>query len=219
MVYWLKYQGSRIALSQGETVVGRSPYCSVVVNSRRVSRQHCVLNLSRDLLTVTDLGSSNGTWVNGQAVTKPTRIFSGDLVELVDEALEVLDGSPKVARDARDTQKDLPMYQRDADEDADQTTITQAQTASVALIEALVANGSGARAPNQHFRKVRRAVEKYLKGDGRVRSSSGRLELQRLQRSIEATARLDGSPEATAWRHRILAQLHDGGGVEPRPQG
>jgi pSer/pThr/pTyr-binding forkhead associated (FHA) protein len=216
-VYWLKYQGSRIALRQGETVVGRSPYCSIVVNSRRVSRQHCALSLRGALLTVTDLGSANGTWINGEAVLEPTTLSPGDLLEIGDEALEVLHGGTP-QRDARDTERDLPIYHRDSSPDSEPSTITQVQTASVALIESLVANGSGARSPSQHFAKVQRAVDKYLNGKHRIPTNGGRLELDRLRRSIEATARLDGSHQAADWRRRVLTELSAGVQDEQRPE-
>ncbi len=159
---------------------------------------------------MSDLGSSNGTWVNGAPVTEATPLNPGDLLELGEERLEVLDTEPRRPREVRDTQRDLPLYLRelgDADDDTEQTTITGAQASTVALIEALVANGSGASSPVQHFAKVQRAIETYLKAGGRTPPPSARLELERLRRSIEATARLDASAEAALWRTRVLSEL------------
>ena len=86
-----------------------------------------------------------------------------------------------------------------------------ALAASVALIESLVANGSGATSPRKHFNKVQRAVENYLKGGPRVPkgspNASARFEIERLRRSIEATTRLDASTEASLWRARALQTL------------
>lgn len=209
-VLWLSYQGSRIPLKQGETIVGRSPHCAVVINNRRISRQHCSLTLEHDTLHVSDLGSSNGTWVNGAPVTEATRLNAGDLLELGEERLEVLDTEPRRPREARDTERDLPIYPRelsDADDDTEQTTITGLHASAVALIESLVANGSGASSPVKHFGKVQRAIESYLKVGGRTPAPSAKLEFERLRRSIEATARLDGSPEASVWRARVLSEL------------
>ncbi len=208
-IFWLKYQGSRIPLRQGETVVGRSPYCSIVVSSRRVSRQHCALRLMDGKLSVSDLGSSNGTWVNGEPVSGHRQLNPGDLIEIGDEGLEVQEHSPPQARVANDTERDLPMYHRDIDDEVEQTTVTHAQTTSVALIESMLANGSGAHSPTQHFGKVQRAIEKYLTGHHRVAPASNGMELERLRRSIEATARLDDSGAASDWRQRTLAQLAD----------
>jgi len=220
-VHWLSYQGSRIPLRQGETIVGRSPHCAVVINNRRISRQHCSLTLQDGVLYVSDLGSSNGTWVNGAPVTEATRLRAGDLLELGEERLEVLDAEPTHPREARDTQRDLPIYLRelgDADDDTEQTTLTGSHASSVALIESLVANGSGAKSPVQHFVKVKSAIETYLRAGHRPATASARLELERLRRSIEATARLDSSSEASHWRACVLSELSRGARSDARPR-
>ena len=220
-VLWLSYQGSRILLKQGETIVGRSPHCAVVISNRRISRQHCSLVLAQDTLHVTDLGSSNGTWVNGAPVTQATRLHPGDLLELGEERLEVLDDAPRRSREARDTERDLPIYLRelaDADDDTEQTTITGAQASTIALIESLVANGSGTSSPVKHFAKVQRVVETFLKGGARTPTLSAKLEFERVRRSIEATARLDGSAEASHWRARVLSELSMAAGTDARPR-
>lgn len=166
--------------------------------------------LEEDRLHVSDLGSSNGTWVNGAPVTEATRLKAGDLLELGEERLEVLDAEPWRRREARDTERDLPIHLRElseADEDTEQTTVTGAQASTVALIEALVANGSGASSPVKHFAQVQRAIDTYLKAAGRTPTPSARLERERLRRSIEATARLDPSLEAAQWRTRVLSEI------------
>lgn len=166
--------------------------------------------LEEDRLHVSDLGSSNGTWVNGAPVTEATRLKAGDLLELGEERLEVLDAEPWRRREARDTERDLPIHLRElseADEDTEQTTVTGAQASTVALIEALVANGSGASSPVKHFAQVQRAIDTYLKAAGRTPTPSATLERERLRRSIEATARLDPSLEAAQWRTRVLSEI------------
>jgi len=214
-IFWLSYHGSRIPLTEGENVVGRSPHCAVVINNRRISRQHCSLRLEGSILHVSDLGSSNGTWVNGAPVTEATKLSAGDLLELGEERLELLDDAPKRTRQVHDTERDLPIYLRElsdaTDDDTEQTTITGAQAASVALIESLVANGSATTSPLKHFNRVQRAVENYLKGGPRLPKGSAnasvKFELERLRRSIEATTRLDASSEASLWRARALQTL------------
>ena len=52
----------------GELVLGRALECDVPIVSQHVSRQHARLDLSGDKLTVEDLGSSNGTFVNGKKI-------------------------------------------------------------------------------------------------------------------------------------------------------
>lgn len=219
-ILWLGYQGSRIPLKQGENIVGRSPHCAVVISNRRISRQHCSLTLEHGILHVSDLGSSNGTWVNGAPVTQATRLNPGDLLELGEERLEVLDAEPKRPREV-DTERDLPIYRQelsDADDDTEQTTMTGVQPSSIALIESLVANGSSATLPVKHFAIVRGAVETYLRAVRQAPVARAKLELERLRRSIEATARLDGSSEASLWRARMLSELSSTARADARPR-
>src|SRR5690606_41240410 len=46
--YWLKLHDMRFPLRLGETLLGRSPYCSIVLNDNLVSRQHAVVHVTRD---------------------------------------------------------------------------------------------------------------------------------------------------------------------------
>jgi pSer/pThr/pTyr-binding forkhead associated (FHA) protein len=53
----------------GEVTVGRSPACNIIVDSGAVSKVHARLERTTDQLTLQDLGSSNGTFVNGERAT------------------------------------------------------------------------------------------------------------------------------------------------------
>jgi pSer/pThr/pTyr-binding forkhead associated (FHA) protein len=57
-----------ISLDRAVVVVGRHRRCDVRVASPRVSRRHCCLALDRDGVLVRDLGSTNGTRINGRRV-------------------------------------------------------------------------------------------------------------------------------------------------------
>jgi predicted component of type VI protein secretion system len=60
--------GPDIPVSRGTVMVGRHPECDVQLDSRRVSRRHCVIAMVRGDVVVRDLGSTNGTWINGRRV-------------------------------------------------------------------------------------------------------------------------------------------------------
>jgi two-component system cell cycle response regulator len=60
--------GWRIQLANGETCLGRAPECAVVVPLEGVSRQHCAFAVSNRSVAIRDLGSKNGTWVNGERI-------------------------------------------------------------------------------------------------------------------------------------------------------
>lgn len=69
--------------------VGREPGNDLVINEESVSRFHAVLWAEGDDASVHDLGSINGTHVNGQRITAPARVRVGDRVRFGDR-FEVL---------------------------------------------------------------------------------------------------------------------------------
>jgi|GEM_PF-1656872 len=58
-------EGPNITLKKTITVFGRHPECDVQLNSRKVSRRHCVIADIGTHLSVRDLGSTNGVRING----------------------------------------------------------------------------------------------------------------------------------------------------------
>jgi len=65
--YLVDPTGLRLALRPGDNPVGRTPDNAIVLaNDSQVSRHHALITWDGRRLTITDLGSSNGTWINGQ---------------------------------------------------------------------------------------------------------------------------------------------------------
>jgi predicted component of type VI protein secretion system len=75
--YFLELRDRRIQIPEGNTVIGRSDDCGVSLDDPTASRRHAVLRRSGQRLTVTDLGSANGTFLNGERV-EGTRLLSVD---------------------------------------------------------------------------------------------------------------------------------------------
>lgn len=71
----------RLPLSS-RLVVGRTPQCEILIDSNLVSRQHARIELFKDKPVFVDLGSSNGSLLNGQAVTKPTLLDERHQIEI-----------------------------------------------------------------------------------------------------------------------------------------
>jgi diguanylate cyclase (GGDEF)-like protein len=72
--------GARVALDR-EVVIGRDPRCELPVGAADVSRRHARIVPEADGHRVVDLGSTNGTWVNGRPVTSH-QLVAGDRLEL-----------------------------------------------------------------------------------------------------------------------------------------
>jgi predicted component of type VI protein secretion system len=70
-------EGPDIPLAREPIMVGRHPHCDVRLPSIRVSRRHCCLTAVDGVVIVRDLGSTNGTSINGQRV-ESGRLRPGD---------------------------------------------------------------------------------------------------------------------------------------------
>ena len=62
--------------------IGRHPYNEVSVGDHAMSRYHCWISKYESDVIIEDLGSSNGTFVNGSAIAKPTLLQPGDRVKI-----------------------------------------------------------------------------------------------------------------------------------------
>ncbi len=74
--------GQRWALNRPESVIGRDADCDIVIPDRQVSRRHARLHRVDNGFEVEDLGSKNGTHVNGAPLTAPHRLQDGDLIQV-----------------------------------------------------------------------------------------------------------------------------------------
>ena len=72
---------------QGQVLVGRAPDAQVKVNDPLVSRHHARLDVKDGDVLLVDLGSHNGTRVNGERISTPRRLISGDTITLCDVCL------------------------------------------------------------------------------------------------------------------------------------
>lgn len=69
-------------LEPGRLVIGRAPEVQVHIDNPGVSRRHAELHVTDDQVTLSDLGSINGTFINETRLAAPTALKNGDLVRL-----------------------------------------------------------------------------------------------------------------------------------------
>jgi pSer/pThr/pTyr-binding forkhead associated (FHA) protein len=77
-------------------VIGRDPQCDVLLSSLHVSRHHCILREEGGDIMLRDLGSANGTWVNGRRVSR-ARLVPGDEIAIAHLRYQFRDPSAPVA--------------------------------------------------------------------------------------------------------------------------
>lgn len=80
--------GSSQPIGRVPIVIGRLPECGVVLGDTNVSRRHAEVALDDGEVVVTDLGSTNGTFVNGRRVTRAT-VRPGDELSIGTSRLRV----------------------------------------------------------------------------------------------------------------------------------
>lgn len=162
--YWLKFRGTRFPLRRGETLLGRSPYCSIVLGNPLASREHCVVQVDDGGLTLVDLESSNGTTVNGQRASR-ARLVTGDVIRVGTDVLEVvLDEAAPVAhrlpatlarKDGEEGNDDFDTASFDFDRPA-------GSEGSIAFIEQLVNSAGETQNPVAMLKPIQMAVDGFV---------------------------------------------------------
>lgn len=71
----------------GEVIIGRSPSCTISLEDAKVSRRHVRLALENGEARVSDLGSRNGTVVNGEKIEAEMVLLPGDRLQVGDSTI------------------------------------------------------------------------------------------------------------------------------------
>src|SRR5690606_17222944 len=118
-----KQAGSVIPLVAGRFLIGREEDCHLRPGNDLVSRHHCVFKTDEYTVRVRDLGSTNGTFVNGERLRGEVMLNTGDNVRVGTLEFEVVIGEEATgaAGDAA-----LASAELEGDADASQTMIQAA---------------------------------------------------------------------------------------------
>jgi hypothetical protein len=135
-----KYQGGEYPLGEsGELVIGRSSDLDMVLIEDMVSRKHAKISLAPGQITISDLGSTNGTFVNGEKV-KRARLKEGDRILIGTSILKLISvtrvaGAPAI--DAKAAQQALERTAAAQEKKSGGRTAVQGRLEEVPLVDLL----------------------------------------------------------------------------------
>ena len=135
-----KYQGGEYPLGDnGELVIGRSSDLDMVLIEDMVSRKHAKISLTPGQITISDLGSTNGTFVNGEKV-KRARLKEGDRILIGTSILKLVAvarqaGAPVI--DAKTAQQRLEQTAAAQEKKTGGRTAVQGRLEEVPLVDLL----------------------------------------------------------------------------------
>lgn len=106
--------GLQIPITASRLLLGRSPNCDVTIASNSVSREHAVLERTEEqgkaVVHVSDLGSSNGTQVNGVPVVK-TRLCPNDKIRMGEVIFRFIENDGDEERYHEEVHRRIHMHQ------------------------------------------------------------------------------------------------------------
>ena len=116
MSYRLRYGQHDVRIGEEDCVIGRGGDCQLVLDDGRVPRRHAKLWVHDEKVSVEDLGSSNGTLVNGKPIPGAVQLRAGDRITIGDQELVVVELRARARTDRAEskTRRHMPTVKADA---------------------------------------------------------------------------------------------------------
>jgi pSer/pThr/pTyr-binding forkhead associated (FHA) protein len=92
--------GRSVHLSTGSHIIGRASTCDIVIDDRHVSQRHARLEVENAGAWLTDLGSTNGTFVNRVPIDRPVWVAAPSEFRLGETTVRLRAEDPTVALDS-----------------------------------------------------------------------------------------------------------------------
>ena len=173
-----KSAGRSITLKHGKILIGRAEECDIRPLGEEVSRRHCAVVEEAGAVTVEDLKSRNGTYVNGAKISAKVTVADGDIVRVGPLELKVSCAAPAAtaapaaaAPAAAASMDDVSRWLMADDEPAGMCDTTR--TISTADIAAAVSQSAGQNGDASSVSSVPVGAEPVLAaGDSSVSASA-----------------------------------------------
>lgn len=128
-----------IRLTNGVTTVGRQEGCQLRISSSQVSRRHCQIFEQQGALLVKDLGSANGTFVNGRRISDAQVLQPGDELSIGQVRFRIEQLNPSTSSKPSDTavsqaleEDEVPMTVMAEEGSQDDMAVTRGDAATAA---------------------------------------------------------------------------------------
>ena len=83
------YPDKEFPLVKDEMVIGRDTASDIVISDAEISRRHARIYKLGDSYMIEDLGSTNGTWIDGEKINGPTVLMAGAKLQIGRTSLEL----------------------------------------------------------------------------------------------------------------------------------
>lgn len=202
--YWLEYRGIAHPLLRRETLLGRSEECAIYLPHAQVSRIHAVVRLKPEGVELVDLGSMNGTRLNGEKLRGPQQLQDGDTIRIGTEELVVKMDSRKAAP-PRPSPPPLALVSTDpADHE-------RAALDALEIAEGLLASPDVADRAQEMARTVAALLDEALAKLSRETGPLDRETAARVARIADRTATLgagaDDADDMAAWLDSVATRV------------
>ena len=97
----------RFAVEEAPLVIGRLAPATIVLDGAAVSRRHCMIERIDDQVRLVDLGSTNGTYVDGTRVVEPKLLADGALIQVGPHLLRYVRRRREEAKEAASLASDI----------------------------------------------------------------------------------------------------------------
>ncbi|MDM0073403.1 FHA domain-containing protein [Variovorax sp. J2P1-59] len=109
----------QVTLRPHDNTLGRGAHNDIVIESPQASRQHAVITVEAAFTTIRDVGSRNGTFVNGDRIESQT-LADGDIIQLGSHEMSFVAGDQEFSRVEAQRIPTVPGFPADLDRDDDQ---------------------------------------------------------------------------------------------------
>ena len=190
----------RYRIHEGETLVGRGSRVAFFLDEPSVSREHALILRVGDKVSVTDLGSSNGTFVNGDRVVKTRGLDLGDTIRLGAAELKFgVTRGPVVSS----MSPGIELIEQRVERRPVMDLSTEPQFGSLDVLETLIASPEAAEDPRELAAMIRSSVDRLLENLDRRNTPLGPDQRARLLTIVEVVSDWFPDGSLSDWQSSI----------------